>query len=66
MTELTEEKLTEIARSLHANARALNPYVIVVPPQLFVTAGRMLHLKPPIRKVSGARKRKRALHWRKS
>jgi len=65
MTELTEEKLTEIVRSLHANARALNPYFIVVPPQLFVTAGRMVFFKPPIRKVSGARKRKRALYWRK-
>lgn len=64
MTDLTEEKLEEVFVSLIG--RDLHPYYIVVPPQMFTTAGRLLYYKLPIRKVSGARKRKRALYWRKS
>lgn len=64
MTDLTEANLERILSTLSANARALNPYVIIVPPQMYVTAGHMAFFQKPMRKVSGARKRKLALYWR--
>lgn len=64
MTDLTEANLEKILGTLSANARALNPYVIIVPPQLYVTAGRLAFFQRPVRKVAGARKRKLALYWR--
>lgn len=61
---LSEEKMEELMRALHANARAINPYVIVIPPQMWVTAGHMAFYQRPVRKIAGARKRKLALYWR--
>ena len=64
MTDLSEANLEKILSTLSANARALNPYVIIVPPQLYATAGRMAFYQRPVRKTNGARKRKLALYWR--
>ena len=64
MTDLNEANIEKVLTALHANARALNPYVIIVPREMYVTAGHMAFYQRPMRKVSGARKRKLALYWR--
>jgi len=67
MTKLTEESLTEAIfemQSYSMEMRIENPKKLIVPNDYVKAIKKLLYWKPPIKKVSGMRKRKRALYWR--
>jgi len=70
MTDLTLEALQDVLRKLHTfgtedRCIAHKPKMLYVPPALYKRALRVLFYKKPMRKGSGARKRKHNLYWRK-
>ncbi len=72
MTELTEDSLAEVLQRLTLQIEDLESRLaarqshLLVPPSMLKQALKIMYYKPPIRRVSGARKRKLALYWRKS
>jgi phage major head subunit gpT-like protein len=70
MTEPTEDSLTEMLERLADQVAAvedrlaMQPTHLLAPPSMLKQALKVLYYKPPIRRVSGARKRKLALYWR--
>jgi phage major head subunit gpT-like protein len=70
MQELTEDSLTEVLQRLADQVAAVEdrlavqPTHLLVPPSMLKRALKIMYYKPPIRRVSGARKRKLALYWR--
>lgn len=70
MTALTEESLEQALMKLAGMVEdvekkiSLRPSHLIVPPSLMKQAYKIMYYKRPIRRVSGARKRKRALYWR--
>lgn len=70
MTDLTEESLeatlTKLANMVDdiGNRIAVRPSHFIVPPSMLKQALKIMYYKPPIRRVTGRRKRKLALYWR--
>jgi hypothetical protein len=67
--KLTEESLLEALTEVREGLIALNatPMSLLVPNKHIKAALRILGLiKQPVQKVSGLRKRKKALYWRKT
>ena len=70
MTALTEESLEQAIMKLSGMVEdvekkiSLRPSHIIVPPNLLKQAYKIMYYRPPIKRVSGARKRKLALYWR--
>ena len=67
MTDLNEEYLTEAVfkmQSYSMEMRIENPKHLNVPNDYVKAIKKLLYYKPPIKKVSGMRKKKRAYYWR--
>lgn len=70
MTDLTQESLESALSNLAnmlddaANRITARPTHLIVPPSMLRHSLKILYYKPPIRRVSGTRKRKLALYWR--
>lgn len=67
MTELNEESLTEAVFKMQSYSMEMqidNHKKLIVPNDYVKAIKKLLYWKPPIKKVSGMRKRKRALYWR--
>jgi hypothetical protein len=71
MTDLSEKSLDDVLVKLanilenQADRITARPSHLIVQPNILRQALKILYYKPPIRRVSGARKRKLALYWRK-
>ena len=58
--ELAVKLMASLAEPIRAQ-----PTQIIVAPVFYKRALRILYYKPPIKKVNGMRKKKRAYYWRK-
>lgn len=62
---LEEQVFADIVASFDkTELLALRPTKLIVPAWMHTTAMRLLYYKPPMRRVSGVRRRKLALYWR--
>jgi len=61
-----EQTLADMANMLDdvAERISMRPTHLIVPPSMLKQALKVMYYKRPIRRVSGARKRKLALYWR--
>ena len=70
MTDLTQESLEDalsnLANMLESAADRITarPTHLIVPPSMLKQALKVMYYKPPIKRVTGRRKRKLALYWR--
>ena len=70
MSDLTQDSLERTLADLvdmiakKEEQIAMRPTHIIVPQSMLKQALKVMYYKPPIRRASGARKRKLALYWR--